>query len=96
MTTAKPDLLSLATRFALLPDAQRRAFLTKLDAAGIDFRVLPIPPRADRTASVPASFAQTRLWLHARMIDEPAAYHITERLRLDGALDANEIGRAHV
>ncbi|MFM0253204.1 amino acid adenylation domain-containing protein [Paraburkholderia sediminicola] len=91
MTTAKPDLLSLASRFALLPDAQRKAFLTKLDAAGIDFRVLPIPPRAERTASVPASFAQTRLWLHARMIDEPAAYHITERLRLDGALDANAL-----
>lgn len=91
MTTAKPDLLSLATRFALLPDAQRKAFLTKLDAAGIDFRVLPIPPRADRAVSAPASFAQTRLWLHARMIDEPAAYHITERLRLDGALDANAL-----
>ncbi|MFM0056403.1 amino acid adenylation domain-containing protein [Paraburkholderia phytofirmans] len=91
MTTAKPDLLSLASRFALLPDAQRKAFLTKLDAAGIDFRVLLIPPRAERTASVPASFAQTRLWLHARMIDEPAAYHITERLRLDGALDANAL-----
>lgn len=91
MTTAKPDLLSLASRFALLPDAQRTAFLTKLAAAGIDFRVLPIPPRAERTASVPASFAQTRLWLHARMIDEPAAYHITERLRLDGALDGNAL-----
>ncbi|REG51590.1 amino acid adenylation domain-containing protein [Paraburkholderia sp. BL6669N2] len=91
MTTAKPDLLSLASRFALLPDAQRKAFLTKLDAAGIDFRVLPIPPRAERTASVPASFAQTRLWLHARMIDEPAAYHVPERLRLDGALDANAL-----
>ncbi len=91
MTTAKPDLLSLASRFALLPDAQRQAFLTKLAAAGIDFRVLPIPPRTERTASVPASFAQTRLWLHARMIDEPAAYHITERLRLDGTLDANAL-----
>ncbi|CAE6826592.1 Tyrocidine synthase 3 [Paraburkholderia domus] len=91
MTTPKPDLLSLATRFALLPDAQRKAFLTKLDAAGIDFRVLPIPPRTERTAGVPASFAQTRLWLHARMIDEPAAYHITERLRLDGALDVNAL-----
>jgi amino acid adenylation domain-containing protein len=91
MSIAKPDLLSLAARFALLPDAQRKAFLTKLDAAGIDFRVLPIPPRAERTASVPASFAQTRVWLHARMIDEPAAYHITERLRLDGALNANAL-----
>ncbi|MFM0737982.1 amino acid adenylation domain-containing protein [Paraburkholderia xenovorans] len=91
MTTAKPDLFSLASRFALLPDAQRKAFLTRLDAAGIDFRLLPIPPRAERNASVPASFAQTRLWLHARMIDEPAAYHITERLRLDGVLDANAL-----
>jgi amino acid adenylation domain-containing protein len=91
MTTAKPDLLSLAARFAQLPPAQRQVFLQKLDAAGIDFRLLPIPPRAERAASVPASFAQTRLWLHARMIDEPAAYHITERLRLDGALDANAL-----
>jgi amino acid adenylation domain-containing protein len=91
MTTAKPDLLSLAARFAQLPAAQRQVFLQKLDAAGIDFRLLPIPPRAERAASVPASFAQTRLWLHARMIDEPAAYHITERLRLDGALDANAL-----
>jgi hypothetical protein len=91
MTTARPDLLSLAARFAKLPDAQRKTFLTTLDAAGIDFRLLPIPPRAERAASVPASFSQTRLWLHARMIDEPAAYHITERLRLDGALDANAL-----
>jgi len=91
MTTVKPDLLSLAARFAQLPDAQRKLFLQKLAAAGIDFRLLPIPPRTERTASVPASFAQMRLWLHARMIDEPAAYHITERLRLDGALDAHAL-----
>ncbi|AMO95609.1 amino acid adenylation domain protein [Collimonas fungivorans] len=91
MTTAKPDLLSLAARFAQLPDAQRKLFLQKLGAAGIDFRLLPIPPRAERAASVPASFAQMRLWLHARMIDEPAAYHITERLQLDGTLDAHAL-----
>lgn len=91
MTTVKPDLLSLAARFAQLPDAQRKLFLQKLAAAGIDFRLLPIPPRTERTASVPASFAQMRLWLHARMIDEPAAYHITERLQLDGALDAHAL-----
>jgi len=90
----KPDLLSLATRFAQLPDAQRKVFVARLAEAGIDFRMLPIPPRARGdacVASVPASFAQTRLWLHARMIDEPAAYHITERLQLDGALDANAL-----
>jgi amino acid adenylation domain-containing protein len=91
MSTAKPDLLSLATRFAQLPDTQRKLFLQKLGSAGIDFRLLPIPPRAERAASVPASFAQMRLWLHARMIDEPAAYHITERMQLDGKLDANAL-----
>ncbi len=91
MTTAKPDLMSLAARFAQLPDAQRQVFLDKLGAAGIDFRLLPIPPRAERAAQVPASFAQTRLWLHARMIDAPGAYHITERMRLDGALDAQAL-----
>ncbi|SAL44720.1 siderophore-related non-ribosomal peptide synthase [Caballeronia peredens] len=94
MTPSKFDLLSLATRFAQLPDAQRAVFVARLADAGIDFRMLPIPPRARGEAceaSVPASFAQTRLWLHARMIDEPAAYHITERLRLDGALDANAL-----
>jgi amino acid adenylation domain-containing protein len=82
-----PDLLALAARFAQLPDAQRKLFITKLAEAGIDFRMLPIPARADRSSAVPASFAQTRLWLHARMIDEPAAYHVTSRLRLDGELN---------
>jgi len=97
MTQAKPDLLSLATRFAQLPDAQRKVFVARLADAGIDFRMLPIPPRARSEAcdepmkGVAASFAQTRLWLHARMIDEPAAYHITERMQLDGALDANAL-----
>lgn len=86
-----PDLLSLAARFARLPDTQRKQFLAKLGDAGIDFRMLPIPPREHRAASVPASFAQTRLWLHARLLGESAAYHITERLRLDGALDANAL-----
>ncbi|WP_009912383.1 condensation domain-containing protein, partial [Burkholderia humptydooensis] len=86
-----PDLLSLAARFARLPDTQRKQFLAKLGDAGIDFRMLPIPPREDRAASVPASFAQTRLWLHARLLGESAAYHITERLHLDGALDANAL-----
>ncbi|AOJ01810.1 non-ribosomal peptide synthetase [Burkholderia mayonis] len=89
--TATPDLLSLAARFARLPDTQRKQFLAKLGDAGIDFRMLPIPPRENRAASVPASFAQTRLWLHARLLGESAAYHITERLRLDGALDANAL-----
>ncbi|KWF32585.1 non-ribosomal peptide synthetase [Burkholderia diffusa] len=91
MTKAQPDWLALATRFAQLPDAQRAVFIDKLGAAGIDFRMLPIPPRTPRCDRVPASFAQTRLWLHARLIDAPHAYHITERLALTGRLDAHAL-----
>ncbi|HDV8353975.1 TPA: non-ribosomal peptide synthetase, partial [Burkholderia vietnamiensis] len=91
MTNAQPDWLALAARFAQLPDAQRAVFIDKLGAAGIDFRRLPIPPRTPRDDRVPASFAQTRLWLHARLIDAPHAYHITERLALDGPLDAHAL-----
>ncbi|HKT62011.1 MAG TPA: amino acid adenylation domain-containing protein [Burkholderia sp.] len=91
MTKAQPDWLALATRFAQLPDAQRAVFIDKLGAAGIDFRVLPIPPRTPRGDRVPASFAQTRLWLHARLIDAPDAYHITERLALTGPLDPHAL-----
>ncbi|AOJ74277.1 non-ribosomal peptide synthetase [Burkholderia ubonensis] len=91
MTTVQPDWLALATRFAQLPDAQRAVFIDKLGAAGIDFRVLPIPPRTPRGECVPASFAQTRLWLHQRLIDASDAYHITERLALTGPLDAHAL-----
>ncbi|WP_175819858.1 non-ribosomal peptide synthetase [Burkholderia sp. BCC0419] len=91
MTKVQPDWLALATRFAQLPDAQRAVFIDKLGAAGIDFRVLPIPPRTPRGDRVPASFAQTRLWLHARLIDAPDAYHITERLALTGPLDVHAL-----
>ncbi|AOR66754.1 non-ribosomal peptide synthetase [Burkholderia stabilis] len=91
MTKVQPDWLALATRFAQLPDAQRAVFIDKLGAAGIDFRVLPIPPIPPRSDRVPASFAQTRLWLHARLIDAPDAYHITERLALTGTLDAHAL-----
>jgi len=91
MTKVQPDWLALATRFAQLPDAQRAVFIDKLGAAGIDFRVLPIPPRTPRSDRVPASFAQTRLWLHARLIDAPDAYHITERLALTGPLDTHAL-----
>ncbi|MGP8475437.1 amino acid adenylation domain-containing protein [Burkholderia sp. PR2] len=91
MTKAQPDWLALATRFTQLPDAQRAVFIDKLGAAGIDFRMLPIPPRTPRADRVPASFAQTRLWLHARLIDAPHAYHITERLALTGPLDTHAL-----
>ncbi|WP_162878282.1 non-ribosomal peptide synthetase [Trinickia diaoshuihuensis] len=87
------DLVSLAERFARLPAAQRARFVGKLSDAGIDFRLLPIPSGIAPPVSG-ASYAQTRIWLHARLIDEPAAYHIALRLELTGELDAGALRRA--
>ncbi|MGI4861569.1 MAG: amino acid adenylation domain-containing protein [Janthinobacterium lividum] len=92
--TINPQWMALAQRFAQLPAAQRAVFLSKLRDAGIDFGMLPIPPRAGGELRVPASFAQTRLWLHARIIDEAAAYHVSGRLCIDGVLDARSLQRA--
>lgn len=92
--TSTSDLALLAARFACLPAEQRRVFMTRLAAAGVDFRLLPIPALDTRLRSSPASHGQTRIWLHARMIDDPAGYHITLRLAVDGVLDRAALRRA--
>ncbi|MGG1943979.1 amino acid adenylation domain-containing protein [Trinickia sp. NRRL B-1857] len=90
---SEAELSSLAQRFARLPTEQRARFVGKLRDAGIDFRLLPIPAGVVPAVSR-ASYAQTRIWLHARLIDEPAAYHIALRLQLDGELDRGALQRA--
>ncbi|MCF7223876.1 condensation domain-containing protein, partial [Marilutibacter chinensis] len=52
-------------------------------------------PRADRTAALPLSWAQQRLWFLAQL--DPAAgvaYHIPAALRLKGHLDRDALKRA--
>jgi amino acid adenylation domain-containing protein len=48
----------------------------------------------DRTAAIPLSFAQQRLWFSHQMGGTGAAYHIPMRLRLRGALDRDALVRA--
>jgi amino acid adenylation domain-containing protein len=53
----------------------------------------PIEP-ADRDRPLPLSFSQQRLWFHERMRGGGAAYHLSVRPRLLGALDRAALRRA--
>ncbi|HEU0054938.1 MAG TPA: amino acid adenylation domain-containing protein, partial [Longimicrobium sp.] len=48
----------------------------------------------DRTAPVPLSFAQQRLWFLERLGDLGSTYHISSRLRLKGELDRDALAGA--
>ncbi|HDS1733729.1 non-ribosomal peptide synthetase [Pseudomonas sp. BP8] len=56
--------------------------------------LLPPIEVAARTACMPLSFAQQRLWFLAQMAQASAAYHIPLALRLHGALDPGALERA--
>ena len=84
---SQPRLLQLARRFAELAPAQRQVFLQRLAEQHIDFSLLPIPPRIDGGAPLPASYAQARLWFLWRMDPLSPAYNMAGRLKLSGALD---------
>ncbi|HEU0052574.1 MAG TPA: condensation domain-containing protein, partial [Longimicrobium sp.] len=53
----------------------------------------PIEP-ADRSAPLPLSFAQQRLWFLERMGDLGSTYHMPTRLRLGGEVDRAALRRA--
>ena len=51
-------------------------------------------PRADRSAPLPASFAQERMWFLQQLDPRSATYNIAWALRLSGALDADALRAA--
>ncbi|HET7232357.1 MAG TPA: amino acid adenylation domain-containing protein [Longimicrobium sp.] len=51
-------------------------------------------PHADRSAPLPASFAQERMWFLQQLDPQSAAYNIAWALRLSGALNADALRRA--
>ncbi|WP_420127866.1 amino acid adenylation domain-containing protein [Longimicrobium sp.] len=79
--------LSTAERLALLELAEATAPVRP--AATLS----PIEP-VDRGGPLPLSFAQARLWFVERMGSAGAAYHMSTRLRLSGALDRAALVRA--
>ncbi|MFL5541691.1 MAG: amino acid adenylation domain-containing protein, partial [Longimicrobiaceae bacterium] len=76
-----PTLAALAARV----DAAR--------AAGGEPAAAPIP-RADRSAPLPLSFAQERLWFLAELDPGSSHYNVPMALELSGPLDADALARA--
>ena len=80
------DPISLATRIATLPQAQRQTLWQRLAKEGVDASALPIVPYS-RPAAAPLSYAQQGLWLTWRLAPDSAAYNIAGTLVLNGELD---------
>jgi amino acid adenylation domain-containing protein len=87
------ELASLSRRFLQLPAAKRAAFITRLQAEGLDFDALPIVPRASGTP-VPLAPAQRVLWLAWQQAPQSAAYNLSGRLRVRGACSVEAVRHA--
>ncbi|MVV47311.1 amino acid adenylation domain-containing protein [Pseudomonas sp. PB120] len=77
----------IATRFAGLPADKRREFLTRMQAQGVSFGQLPIPPAAEPQSSFELSYAQQRQWFLWQLDPQSPAYNIPAALRLHGPLN---------
>ncbi|HEX2077236.1 MAG TPA: amino acid adenylation domain-containing protein, partial [Longimicrobium sp.] len=81
---------------ALLGDLFERPVLADF-ARGLETAAraeAPAITRVDRTAPIPLSFAQQRLWFLERLGDLGSTYHIPSRLRLKGELDRDALAGA--
>ncbi|HYQ50299.1 MAG TPA: amino acid adenylation domain-containing protein, partial [Pseudomonas sp.] len=79
--------IALVQRFIRLPQAQRRAFLDKLQSKGMSLRQLPVPPCQVAGERLPLSYAQQRQWFLWQLEPDSTAYHIPMSIRLRGELD---------
>jgi len=89
-----PDKLQVAQRFAEMPKEKRRVFLEALQAKGIAFSRLPIPPMAREGKTLPLSYAQQRLWFLNRFDPASTVYHMPGAFRLRGTLDHDLLERS--
>src|SRR5262249_54239381 len=63
--------------------------------AGSGSRIIEPPlQRVERSAPLPASFAQTRLWFLAQLEPDSPTYNLPAFLRLDGNVDVDVLERA--
>ena len=93
MNTQAETMLALSRRLARVGAGERQRILDQLRARGIDFKLLPIPPRADQGPRVTASYAQSRLWFMWRLEPNSPAYNMSSALELEGPLDERVLGR---
>ena len=55
---------------------------------------VPVLEARERPERVPASYAQSRMWVLHELAPESAAYHMPALLRVEGSLDAERLGDA--
>ncbi|MCA4965396.1 non-ribosomal peptide synthetase [Pseudomonas sp. Y24-6] len=77
----------IASRFAGLPAAKRREFLSRMQEQGVSFGQLPIPPALEAQTRFELSYAQQRQWFLWQLDPHSSAYNIPAALRLYGPLD---------
>ena len=87
MSAAPDRMMTLAQRFCGLSLDARRALQEKMHAQGLTLELLPIPPRDPAVDTLPASYAQQRLWFLWQMQPQATAYNLTGAFRLSGELN---------
>ena len=94
MSAAPDRMMTLAQRFCGLSADARRALQQKMHAQGLTLELLPIPPRDRTVDTLPASYAQQRLWFLWQMQPQATAYNLTGAFRLNGELNRDAFGVA--
>ncbi|MES2821426.1 MAG: amino acid adenylation domain-containing protein [Pseudomonadota bacterium] len=87
------DAQALAERIARLDPDKRQSFIRALADKGIRLSRLPIVA-VPRSAPLPLSYAQQRLWFLQQLEPGSAAYNMPAALRLRGELDLTALQRS--
>ncbi|OOQ43881.1 non-ribosomal peptide synthetase [Pseudomonas fluorescens] len=93
MSAAPDRMMTLAQRFCGLSADARRALQQKMHAQGLTLELLPIPPRDRAVDTLPASYAQQRLWFLKQMQPQATAYNLTGAFRLSGELNPEALAQ---
>ncbi|PYY66296.1 hypothetical protein CRX42_33175, partial [Pseudomonas jessenii] len=93
MSAAPDRMMTLAQRFCGLSADARRALQEKMHAQGLTLELLPIPPRDRSVDTLPASYAQQRLWFLWQMQPQATAYNLTGAFRLNGELNRDALAQ---
>ncbi len=86
--------ISLQVVFESPTVARFEPTLTQLRTQQTGFNIPTIEPIADKTLSLPLSFAQQRLWFLDRLEGSSATYNIPTAFRIAGNLDARALQQA--
>ncbi|MEY4582041.1 MAG: hypothetical protein RL701_6744, partial [Pseudomonadota bacterium] len=85
---------SLEATWHSLSPAKRKAFAALLKKKGVNvFAQLPVA-RSDRSAALPLSYAQERMWFLAQLEPESAAYSIAGAFNVVGELQPDAVQQA--